>query len=125
MDINKIKQAIEIARLLDDQPTANATPNGTERAVVVFTDKRGVFFGYTTATDLKQDVVLSEARNCYYWSAPTTKHKGFLGLAEIGPQSGSKVSGANSKPVTVSGVTCIAECTEQAIKAWEDSSWNS
>lgn len=124
MNLTKLKQAIEIARLLDDGEQ-ELTPNGTTRAVVVFTDKRGVFFGYTDATDLKQDVVLSKARNCYYWSAPTTKHKGFMGLAEIGPQKDSKVSGANSKPITVSGVTCIAECTENAIKAWEDASWQS
>ena len=49
----------------------------TERAVLVTTTYRGVFFGFATATD-GTTIKLRGARNCLRWSTPM---KGFLGLA--------------------------------------------
>lgn len=57
----------------------SAKSNGkqAERAVLVTTEHRGVFFGYATETD-GETITLKNARNCVYWSSDV---KGFLGLA--------------------------------------------
>ena len=61
--------------------------NEGERAVVVTTEYRGVFFGY--ATDVSGETIkLRAARNCIYWSA---KARGFMGLAATGPDKQSRV----------------------------------
>ena len=66
--------------------------DNSERAVVVCTAKRGVFFGYTRETGQaifeRTTVTLQRARMCTYWSAET---KGVLGLGSIGPQKGSRI----------------------------------
>lgn len=64
----------------------------SERAVVVTTAHRGVFFGYADDTDGAQ-IKLRAARNCVYWPR---ENKGFIGLAAMGP-----VSGARRKPAIV------------------------
>ena len=46
-----------------------------ERAVMVTTAHRGVFFGYATDTD-GETIALKRARLCLYWSADV---KGFIG----------------------------------------------
>ncbi len=53
----------------------------TERAVLVTTVHKGVFFGYATKTD-GATIKLRAARNCIYWPV---ENKGFLGLASTGP----------------------------------------
>ena len=64
--------------------------NGKERAVLVTTEHRGVFFGYTD--DTSGDIIkLRAARNCIYWP---TEQKGFLGLASKGPLKGSRIGPA-------------------------------
>lgn len=52
-----------------------------ERAVIVTTAHRGVFFGYATDTDA-DTIALKRARLCVYWSADV---RGFMGLASGGP----------------------------------------
>ena len=65
-----------------------ATEKPPERAVMVCTDKRGVFFGY--ATDTSGDVIhLRAARMAVYWSQ--SMH-GVLGLAKDGPDSDCRIS---------------------------------
>lgn len=93
--------------------------NGKERAVVVTTQHRGVFFGYATETG-GDTIKLRAARNCLYWPA---SNKGFLGLASDGPMSGSRVGPAAN--IELRDITCVAECTEAAIEAWEESPWRS
>src|ERR1700684_2140976 len=61
-----------------------------ERAVLVTTSHRGVFFGYATETD-GATIKLRSARNCIYWP---TENKGFMGLANMGPVKGSRVGPA-------------------------------
>jgi len=61
-----------------------------ERAVVVTTQHRGVFFGYATDTDA-EIIKLSKARNCLSWSADV---KGFMGLAATGPNKSCRVGPA-------------------------------
>ena len=59
-----------------------AKSNGKqERAVIVTTAHRGVFFGYATDTD-GETIALKKARLCVYWSRDM---KGFMGLAASGP----------------------------------------
>ncbi len=93
-------------------------PNGKkERAVLVTTEYRGVFFGYandTRGTSIK----LRSARNCLYWP---TGNKGFLGLASMGPIAGARVGPAAD--IELHKVTCVAECTPQAVTAWEAAPW--
>lgn len=88
-----------------------------ERAVLVTTEFRGVFFGYATET-VGDTIKLKRARNCVYWSSDV---KGFLGLAERGPTSGCKIG--PPADIDLRKVTCVAEVTPEAVKAWERSPW--
>ncbi len=91
-----------------------------ERAVVVTTEFRGVFFGYIGDGDTSQKTLkLSRARNCLYW--PVENH-GFLGLASIGPLPGSRVGPAVN--IELRSVTCVADCTPEAVKKWESEPWS-
>lgn len=88
-----------------------------ERAVLVTTEYRGVFFGY--ATDTAGDTIkLRRARNCVYWPQA---QKGFLGLAETGPVSGSRIGPAAD--IELRKITCVAEVTPTAVDAWEKAPW--
>ena len=86
--------------------------------VVVTTKHRGVFFG-----ELDKDngavVKLRQARNCVYWEAST---HGFLGLAASGPGEGCRI-GPAAPSLTVRGVTAVAECSQEAVEAWEAEPW--
>jgi hypothetical protein len=85
-----------------------------ERPVIVTTEYRGVFFGY--ADDTSGDTIkLKRARNCIYWSAATG---GFMGLAEKGPQEGSRI-GPRVAMIDLRKVTSVLEPTDDAISAWE------
>ena len=87
-----------------------------ERAVVVTTAHRGIFFGY--AVDTSGDVIkLNRARNCIYWRGI----KGFLALAESGPTKDCRIGPPAN--IELRSITCVAECTNEAIKAWEKGYW--
>lgn len=88
-----------------------------ERAVLVTTVHRGVFFGYAKKTD-GETINLRAARNCIYW--PTENH-GFIGLASDGPKSGARVGPAAD--IELRNVTCVAECSDAAVQAWESAPW--
>ena len=90
-----------------------------KRAVLVTTDKRGVFFGYTDQPGDSTVVTLEQARMVVYWSAET---KGILGLAASGPAKGSRVTPQVPK-LTLQGVTAVGDCTEAAVKAMESVPW--
>lgn len=89
-----------------------------ERAVLVTTLHRGVFFGYATETG-GATISLRAARNCIYWSADV---KGFLGLASTGPSKACKIGPAAD--IEVRDITCVAECSDDAVKAWEGAPWS-
>lgn len=83
-----------------------------ERAVIVTTEHRGVFFGY--ATDTKGDVIqLRSARMAI--SFGTTR--GLLELAETGPTSRSKISARAD--MEVRKITAVFEVATAAVTAWE------
>lgn len=114
-----IAQARQIAALVGGIGSPQSAPSaqGPERAVLVTTEARGVFFGYATNTD--GDVIkLRAARNCVYWPAG---QKGFVGLASDGPINGARIGPAAD--MELRGITCVAECTETAVKAWEAAPW--
>lgn len=91
--------------------------NGDERAVVVTTQHRGVFFGY--ATDVGGEIInLRAARNCLYWPI---ENKGFMGLASMGPVRGSRVGPAAD--IQLRNITSVVACTPEAVKAWEAAPW--
>jgi len=96
---------------------AVTTPAQTGRAVVVCTDKRGVFFGYAENTE--GDVIhLKGARCAIHWSKKTG---GVLGLGGIGPQEGSRVG--ERADVELRGITAVISCTPEAVAVWEAAKW--
>ena len=91
--------------------------NATERAVLVTTEHRGVFFGYATDTS-GATIHLVRGRNCLYWSADV---KGFLGLAATGPSPTCRVG--PTADIELRGITCVAEVAKRAVAAWEAAPW--
>lgn len=109
----------KVTHMAAKKKTANnaMTTKSVKRPVLVTTEFRGVFFGY--ATDTSGDVIkLEKARNCIYWP---TANRGFLGLAETGPVSGAKVG--PPADIDLRKITCVAEVSEAAVKAWEAAPW--
>lgn len=96
---------------------AKKESNG-ERAVLVTTAHRGVFFGYTQDTS-GEIIKLRSARNCLYWP---TDQKGFLGLAATGPVRGTRIGPAAD--LELRDITSVAACTPEAVIAWEKAPWS-
>lgn len=81
--------------------------------VLVTTVHRGVFFGKLTSQN-GNSVELAEARCAIYWN---TKG-GFLELAEVGPNEGSKI-GSTALRIQLFDVTSISEVTPEAVEKWQ------
>ena len=90
----------------------------TNRAVLVTTAHRGVFFGYADKTDGEM-ISLKKARLCLYWSADV---RGFMGLASTGPSFGCRIG--PRADITLRSITAVAEVTAEAVKAWEAAPWS-
>lgn len=90
-----------------------------ERAVLVTTAHRGVFFGYATDTS-GETIKLRAGRNCLYWSKDC---KGFLGLAASGPTANCRIGPAAD--IEVRNVTSVSEVTDEAAAKWEAGPWTS
>ncbi len=85
------------------------------KPVLVTTEFRGVFFGFIkNDKKLPEEITLTNARNCIYWSSNCN---GFLGLASMGPQSGCKI-GTEIKEITLYKITSVTPCEEKAVEAW-------
>ncbi len=84
--------------------------------VVVTTNKnqRGVFGGFLARQEGDQ-VTLTDAQNCIYWSEET---RGVFGLSVIGPQRGSKI-GPPVPELELVGVTSVSRATVEAIERWQ------
>ena len=91
-------------------------PAAKERAVLVTTAHRGVFFGYTTDTSGDR-IALKRARNIPRWR----NTRGFLGLASSGPNAECRVG--PPADIMLCAITCVAEVTPEAVIAWEKSPW--
>ena len=105
-----VQQAKDLDELL------NAKIEG-ERPVLVTTLHGGVFFGYAKKTD-GETIKLRAARNCIYWPV---QNKGFLGLAAMGPVDGAKIGPAAD--IELRNITSVAEVTQVAVHAWENTKW--
>ena len=88
-----------------------------ERAVIVTTEHRGVFFGYATDTDGDQ-IKLRAARLCVYWSADM---RGFMGLASVGPSKDCKIG--PPADITLRKITAVIEASPRAVERWESAPW--
>lgn len=88
-----------------------------ERAVVVTTSHRGVFFGYTVNTG-GAIISLRAARNCLRWSEDV---KGFMGLASSGPTANCRIGPAAD--IELRDITSVMNCTPVAVAAWEKAPW--
>lgn len=85
------------------------------KAVLVTTEFRGVFFGFVKDDKNTPDkITLTDVRNCIYWSRDIG---GFLGLAAIGPSSECKV-GTKVPELTLYKITSITPVTDEAVKKW-------
>jgi hypothetical protein len=84
-----------------------------ERPVIVCTEHRGVFFGYSSCKSGDEIVHLKKARMAIYFG--TTK--GVMQLAETGPTSSSKISARAD--LELRKVTCVMEVTKAAAAKWE------
>ena len=82
--------------------------------LVVTTAHRGVFFGYGEPSGTNT-IHLEWARMCIMW---TEENHDVLGLATDGPKNGARI-GPACPGLTLRDVTAIAECTAEAVKAWE------
>lgn len=91
--------------------------NGAERAVLVTTAHKGVFFGYATDT-AGAIIALRAARCCVYWSGT----KGFLGLASDGPNKDCRIGPAAD--IELRDITSVAAVTPAAVAAWESAPWS-
>ncbi len=88
-----------------------------ERAVLVTTQHRGVFFGYATKTD-GPTIKLRNGRLCVSWSSDL---RGFMGLASAGPSANCKIGPAAD--IELRDITSVTEVTEQAVAKWEKAPW--
>lgn len=95
-----------------------AKSKSNERAVIVTTEHRGVFFGYSANTD--GDVIeLKRARLCVHWSADV---KGFMGLAAGGPTKSCRI-GPAVPSIELRKITAVIGVSPEAVVAWEASPW--
>ena len=86
------------------------------RAVLVTTEFRGVFFGWVKdETNTPNEITLTGARNCIYWSADCG---GFLGLASNGPTKDCRI-GKTVSELKLYKITSVTPVEEGAIKKWE------
>lgn len=91
---------------------ASRAKKAAERAVIVCTEYKGVFFGYAEDTT-GEAIRLRRARMAIYWG--TTR--GVLELAETGPTAKSKISARAD--LEARKVTAVFEVSAKAAEAWE------
>lgn len=90
----------------------------TERAVLVTTAHKGVFFGNATDTS-GATIKLRAARLCVYWSSDL---HGFMGLASHGPNGNCRIG--PPADIEVRDITAVVEVTPDAAKKWEAAKWS-
>lgn len=89
-----------------------------ERAVMVTTEHKGVFFGYAASTD-GETIKLRAGRLCLWWSREV---KGFMGLAATGPNASCRIG--PPADITLRKITAVLEVSPVAVKAWESAPWS-
>ena len=101
---------------MDDNKTDN-----NRVAVMITTDKRGVFMGYINEEDANNDPLIVENMHmCVHWSEAT---RGVIGLASHGPLEGSRITAAAPKAL-LKGITAVVHISPEAEKRWLDKPWS-
>ncbi len=86
------------------------------KPVLVTTEYRGVFFGYADPAKLDgETIILSNMRNCIYWSSSVG---GVFGLAVTGPDKQCRI-GARVTEFQARKVTSVVAVEPSAVEAWE------
>lgn len=93
------------------------TKKQKERAVVVYTDKRGVFFGYTDKPFNRKQMTLKRCRMCVSWD-----NNGVLVLSSNGPSEKCRITPATPE-MTLIDLHGESLCSEEAIEKWEKQPW--
>jgi len=88
-----------------------------ERAVLVTTAHKGVFFGYAFETG-GTTIKLRAGRLCVYW---TSDLRGFMGLASHGPSSSCRIG--PEADIELRDITSVTEVSEQAEEKWKKAPW--
>lgn len=84
--------------------------------ILITTQHRGVFFAQVEDSADLTPKILTNLKNCrmaIYWN---TK-KGIMELAEVGPNSGSKI-GASADVYVLHDVTGVFSVTDKAAEKW-------
>jgi hypothetical protein len=121
MNIETLKQAIEIAKLLDGSENAPPQPSGAPgngRAVIVRSRDAGVQFGYLDRFE-GSTVYLTKARQVWSWTA--AEGGTLLDCATHGVKGGKFSAAADA--VIVIGACAIIDCTAKAVKTLESAKW--
>ena len=90
----------------------------SERAVLVTTTHKGVFFGYASDTG-GETIKLRAARLCVYWSSDL---RGFMGLTVMGPNGKCKI-GPAADIEALHGITSVTLVTPEAEQKWINAKW--
>lgn len=106
-----------------DKNTKGTSPKGGPvgkytKPVMVTTESKGVFFGYSDGTEA-ETITLASCRNCLYWSA---EMKGVLGLAVFGPDDKCRI-GPPASSLVLRQVTAIVDVGDAAAARWESEPW--
>jgi hypothetical protein len=115
LTVAEVKQLAAMASAFLGAPGAVVSGTHAEKPVVIWTDKRGVIFGYTSDVHARP-ITLRRARMCLYWPSSVG---GVFGLCDIGPNKDSKIS-AVLPSATFEGITGVADVTDTAEKAWNE-----
>lgn len=118
--MTKTAKKKEEAKATTSESVTPSTPKALEtaktRPVLICTEFRGVFFGYTADPHDATTVKLENFRNCLYWEKAVG---GVFGLAQAGPSGPCKIGAKVTGPAGIQKVTCVIDATEEAAKAWE------
>jgi hypothetical protein len=118
MDIEKLKQAIEIVKLLDGSDHAPQAVKGGGRPVIVRSRDAGVQFGHLDRHE-GSTVYLTSARQMWSWTA--AEGGTLLDCATHGVKAGKFSTVASA--VIVIGACAIIDCTAKAVKTLESQKW--
>ena len=118
MDIELIKQALEIAKLLNDKPAEPQAVKGDGRAVIVRSRDAGVLCGKLDRYE-GSTVYLTNARQMWSWTA--AEGGTLLDCATHGVKAG-KFSAVN-EAVVVIGACAIIDVSAKAAKTLELARW--
>ncbi len=101
----------------------NKTDATAERAIIVTTEHRGVFFGYVDddpAATAGPVIKLRRARMCISWSSDM---HGVLGLASMGPSRQCRI-GPAVPTLELHKITAVMGLAPEAVTRWEAAPWS-